>query len=46
MAQFGRALALGARGRRFKSCHSDHLVVFNRALGKGSRKEGYYVHFE
>ena len=24
MAQFGRASALGAEGRRFKSCHSDH----------------------
>ena len=23
VAQFGRALALGARSRRFKSCHSD-----------------------
>ena len=24
VAQFGRALALGARCRRFESCHSDH----------------------
>ena len=23
VAQFGRALALGARSRRFESCHSD-----------------------
>ncbi len=27
VAQFGRALALGARGRRFKPCHSHHLNV-------------------
>ena len=25
MAQFGRALRSGRRGRRFKSCHSDHV---------------------
>ena len=24
VAQFGSAIALGAMGRRFKSCHSDH----------------------
>ena len=24
MAQFGRALRSGRRGRRFKSCHPDH----------------------
>ena len=24
VAQFGRALALGARCRRFESCHPDH----------------------
>ena len=28
VAQFGRARALGARCRRFKSCHPDHLVIF------------------
>ena len=27
VAQFGRALALGARCRRFKSCHLDHLQM-------------------
>ena len=25
VAQLGRALGLGPRGRRFESCHSDHL---------------------
>ncbi len=25
MAQFGRALRSGRRGRRFKSCHPDHM---------------------
>ena len=27
VAQFGRALALGARSRRFESCHSDLLTT-------------------
>ena len=27
MAQPGRALGLGPRGRRFKSYHSDHLIM-------------------
>ena len=26
VAQLGSALAWGASGRRFKSCHSDHLL--------------------
>ena len=26
VAQLGSALASGARGRRFKSCHSDHDI--------------------
>ena len=30
MAQFGRALRSGRRGRRFKSCHPDHFL-FGRA---------------
>ena len=28
VAQFGSARALGAWGRRFESCHSDHLLKF------------------
>ena len=28
VAQFGRALDLGSRGRRFKSCHLDHYLYF------------------
>lgn len=27
VAQFGRALRSGRRGRRFKSCHPDHCMV-------------------
>ena len=27
VAQFGRALRSGRRGRRFKSCHLDHIEV-------------------
>ena len=27
MAQFGRALRSGRRGRRFKSCHSDQIYI-------------------
>ena len=26
VAQFGRALRSGRRGRRFKSCHLDHFL--------------------
>ena len=26
VAQLGSALDLGSRGRRFKSCHPDHLI--------------------
>ena len=26
VAQLGRALGLGPRGRRFESCHSDHYI--------------------
>ncbi len=31
VAQLGRALGLGPRGRRFESCHSDH---YNGALAQ------------
>ena len=27
LAQFGRAFALGAKGRRFKSCIPDHFFI-------------------
>lgn len=27
VAQFGSASGLGPEGRRFKSCHSDHLLT-------------------
>ena len=32
VAQFGRAPALGAGGRRFKSCHPDLHTYYNYAL--------------
>ena len=32
VAQPGRALASGARGRRFKSSHSDHFMVITRLI--------------
>lgn len=32
VAQPGRALALGARGRKFKSCHPDHLIICGHTL--------------
>ena len=32
MAQFGRALRSGRRGRRFKSCHFDYLAGAPKAL--------------
>lgn len=32
MAQLGRALDLGSRGRRFKSCHSDSTGLQTSAL--------------
>ena len=40
VAQFGRALRSGRRGRRFKSCHPDHLTgcsAGGSALDWGSR---------
>ena len=30
VAKFGIALDWGSRGRRFKSCHSDHFLDKNR----------------
>ena len=30
VAQFGRALLLGSRGRRFESCHLDCLYIMAR----------------
>ena len=32
VAQFGRALRSGRRGRRFKSCHFDFFIALNRLL--------------
>ena len=32
MAQFGRALRSGRRGRRFKSCHSDFFIGIPQSL--------------
>ena len=34
VAQLGRALGLGPRGRRFESCHSDHLSFNIGALAQ------------
>ena len=34
MAQFGSALGSGPRGRRFKSCHSDHQRAMKKILPK------------
>ena len=34
VAQLGRALGLGPRGRRFESCHSDHLFGALAQLGE------------
>ena len=31
VAQLARALALGARSRRFKSCHPDQLKLFSNS---------------
>ncbi len=36
VAQLGRALGLGPRGRRFESCHSDHLL-FKWGLSSAGR---------
>ena len=32
MAQFGRALGLGPRSRRFESCHLDHFFAHSQIL--------------
>ena len=32
VAQLGRALRSGRRGRRFESCHSDFLLGYRKAL--------------
>ncbi len=34
VAQFGRVLGSGPRGRRFKSSHSDHESLANTALAR------------
>ena len=39
MAQLGRAPALGAGGRRFKSCCSDHKENNSRRVGSGYGKK-------
>ncbi len=31
VAQLARALALGARSRRFKSCHPDITILFSKS---------------
>ena len=36
VAQFGRALALGARCRRFESCHPDHQKAIKKILPQKS----------
>ncbi len=36
VAQLGSASALGAEGRRFKSCHPDHISIFRRRRGQYS----------
>ena len=39
VAQLGRALGLGPRGRRFKSCLPDHLIIGHCGYG-GIPKSG------
>ena len=42
VAQLGSALDLGSRGRRFKSCHPDHAILFNGGIAQLARAIGSY----
>ena len=42
VAQHGRVLDWGSRGRRFKSCHSDHIKEQSLIQKQPSKSEGCF----